>query len=306
MKLDPAAIRTGMRLEAHDVLPSTNGAALERARAGERGPLWITAGRQSAGRGRHGRHWVSEPGNLYATLLLTDPSPAERAAELSFVAALSVHDAILDVAPPAFVAHCAVHGSASRVSIKWPNDLLLDGAKVAGVLIEGEAAAEGAAARRHDTVADDAPADRRRYAVAIGIGINCTHHPVGVAYPATDLATSGIAVSSDTLFSVLSRTMAVRLAQWAHGGGFASVRSDWLARAAALGGRLRAVLGDHVTEGTFETLDDSGRLVLRLADGGRKVIAAGDVLPLDAAGERKDRPVTAKTQGPTAIMVRPA
>ncbi|MFL5039791.1 MAG: biotin--[acetyl-CoA-carboxylase] ligase, partial [Xanthobacteraceae bacterium] len=81
MQLDPAAIRARVQLEAHAALGSTNEAALARARAGERGPLWITAARQTAGRGRRGRAWVSEPGNLYATLLLTDPSPPHRAAE---------------------------------------------------------------------------------------------------------------------------------------------------------------------------------------------------------------------------------
>ena len=94
MQLDPTARAAGARLIAHDTIGSTNAEALRLAREGERGPLWITAQQQTAGRGRRGRTWVSEPGNLYASLLLTDPAPPERCPELSFVAALALHDAI--------------------------------------------------------------------------------------------------------------------------------------------------------------------------------------------------------------------
>src|SRR5260370_1683710 len=141
MKLDPRAVAAGVRLVAHDVLGSTNAEALQLARQGERGALGVVAGRQTAGRGRRGRAWISEPGNLYASLLLTAPAPAVHWPQLSFVAALAIHDAVLDVAA----------GLKPRLAIKWPNDVLLDGAKVAGILIEGqsgrgeEAAEEGAA-----------------------------------------------------------------------------------------------------------------------------------------------------------------
>src|SRR5262249_15903265 len=99
MTLDHTPIRACVRLAMFDTLGSTKGEALARARRGERGPLWIVARRQTAGRGRRGRVWVSEPGNLYATLLVTDPSPPPRAAELSFVAALAVTDALAEIAP---------------------------------------------------------------------------------------------------------------------------------------------------------------------------------------------------------------
>jgi len=258
MQLDPAAIRARVRLEAHQALGSTNEAALARARAGERGPLWITASRQTAGRGRRGRAWVSAPGNLYATLLLTDPSPPHRAAELSFVAALAVHDAIMKLALAAPVAPA----SALRLAIKWPNDVLIGGAKCAGILIEGEGAST-------------AP-----LAVALGIGVNCAHHPSDLAFPATDLAVHGLAADPRDLFRVLSRTMLNRLAQWDRGNGFPAVRADWLQRAAGLSGPTRVLVGDQELEGRFETLDGAGRLVLRLADGTIQAIAAGDVFPL--------------------------
>src|SRR3954466_2783626 len=117
IELDPRASAAGVRLAAHEVVSSTNAEAWARARQGERGPLWITAQRQTAGRGRRGRAWVSEPGNLHATLLLSDPALAGRAAELSLVTALAVRDAIMALAPEA----------AARVALKWPNDVLVDG-----------------------------------------------------------------------------------------------------------------------------------------------------------------------------------
>src|SRR5437667_6278008 len=133
MQLDPRASAAGVRLVAHELLPSTNTEALALARAGERGPLWITAERQSAGRGRRGRTWISEAGNLHATLLLTDPAPPEHWPELAFVAALAIHDAVVELAPEL----------KPQLAIKWPNDLLLDGAKFSGILIEGEGGEEG-------------------------------------------------------------------------------------------------------------------------------------------------------------------
>jgi BirA family biotin operon repressor/biotin-[acetyl-CoA-carboxylase] ligase len=244
MHLDPTAVAAGMGLIAHDTIGSTNAQALAMARAGERGPLWITAKRQTAGRGRRGRTWVSEPGNLYASLLLTDPAPPECCAELSFVAALALHDAIGRRIP----------GLANRLVLKWPNDLLIDRNKFAGILIEGE-----------------------RANVVIGIGVNCAHHPGGTDTPATDLAAAGVRATPDSLFTPLSAAMIVRLAQWNRGAGFAATRADWLARAADLGKPIRVKSGDGDLSGQFESLDETGRLVLRLADGTRQTVTAGDV-----------------------------
>src|SRR5258705_13449048 len=128
MRLDPRASAAGVRLVAYAVLGSTNTEALCLASRGERGPVGVTAERQTAGRGRRGRTWISQPGNLYASLLLTAPAPAEHWPQLSFVAALAIHDAVVAVAGDL----------AARLAIKWPNDLLLDGAKFAGILIEGQ------------------------------------------------------------------------------------------------------------------------------------------------------------------------
>jgi len=247
MELDPRASAAGVRLISHEVLTSTNAEALALARQGEHGPQWITAERQSAGRGRRGRAWVSEPGNLYASFLLTGQVPPEHWPELSFVAALAVHDAVTEVAK----------GVRPQLAIKWPNDLLLSGAKFAGILIEGEGGEEGA--------------------VAIGIGVNCTNHPTGTDHPATDLAAAGADVSPGTLFAALSIKVLGRLAQWNLGEGFATIRADWLARAAGLGETVRVHLADRELSGRFEGIDDAGRLKLALPEGGIEVIAAGDV-----------------------------
>ena len=248
MHLHEDAEEAGVRLIAHGTLPSTNAEALARARAGERGPLWIAAARQTAGRGRCGNAWASEPGNLYASLLLSDPAPPAHLPELCFVVALAARDAACAVAPQL----------AAKLKLKWPNDLLLDGAKVAGILIEAESVAAITA-------------------VAAGIGVNCAHHPENLPYPATSLAACGAAVTPDELLRALSRTMVLRLAQWDRGSGFAAIRSEWLAHAAGLGGDIHVRLADRELTGTFETLDRMGRLMLRLPAGRLEAITVGEV-----------------------------
>jgi BirA family biotin operon repressor/biotin-[acetyl-CoA-carboxylase] ligase len=245
MQLDPMAATAGVRLVTFDTVGSTNAEGLSLARAGERGPLWVVAARQSAGRGRRGRAWVSEPGNLYASLLLTDPSPPERAAELSFVAALALHDAISGRVP----------GLAARLALKWPNDLLIDRNKFAGILIEGEGPA-----------------------VVVGVGVNCAHHPAGTDFPATDLAAAEVRATPEGLFAPLSAAIVARLKLWDRGAGFAAVRADWLARAAGLGKPIRVALPEGERDGVFEGIDERGCLVLRLPSGTMQTIAAGDVL----------------------------
>jgi BirA family transcriptional regulator, biotin operon repressor / biotin---[acetyl-CoA-carboxylase] ligase len=252
MQLDPRASAAGVRLVSHEVLTSTNTEALTLARAGERGPLWVTAGRQSAGRGRRGRSWTSEPGNLYASLLLTEPAPPEHWPELSFVAALAIQDTIADLAP----------GARPRLAIKWPNDLLLDGAKFAGILTEAEGATT----------------------VVVGIGINCISHPTDTDYPATDLAAGRIMLSPEVVFGALSAKMMGRLAQWNQGEHFATIRTDWLSRAAGLGDNISVRLSERELSGRFETIDDMGQLVLVEPEGNRYAIAAGDVMKLRWSG----------------------
>jgi BirA family transcriptional regulator, biotin operon repressor / biotin---[acetyl-CoA-carboxylase] ligase len=250
MRLSSAAVAAGYRLSAHDTLASTNAAALISANGGDRGPLWVVARAQTAGRGRRGNAWVSPPGNLYATLLLTDPAPPDCAPQLSFAAVLALHDAVATCAP-------AVRAA---LALKWPNDLLCGGKKLAGILIESERVADG-------------------LAVAIGIGVNCKSHPADTPFLATDLGDEGAATAPEALFEALTACMARRLAQWRCGAGFAEIRADWIARAAGLGGDIRARLPDRELIGRGEGLDEHGRLLLRLLDGSLHAIAAGEVFP---------------------------
>jgi BirA family biotin operon repressor/biotin-[acetyl-CoA-carboxylase] ligase len=187
---------------------------------------------------------VSKAGNLYASLLITDAPPQQRVGELSFVAALAIHDAVAEVVP---------HLTA-RLTVKWPNDLLIEGAKFAGILIETEGAA-----------------------VVIGIGVNCAHHPAATSHPATNLAAADAQVSPEELFLQLSKAMSIRLDQWARGAGFASIRADWLSRATGLGTDIRVRLPKRELAGYFQALDEAGRLVLRLADGSLEIVSAGEV-----------------------------
>jgi BirA family biotin operon repressor/biotin-[acetyl-CoA-carboxylase] ligase len=240
-----------------DTVDSTNAEALRRARGGARGPLWVVASTQTAGRGRRGRAWVSPPANLYASLLLVDPAPAAVAPQLAFVAGLAVHDACAALAP----------GLADALRLKWPNDLLCRGAKIAGILIEGEGGG-GSAVAATPAVA------------VIGIGVNCSHHPDRVEHTATDFAAQGAPLAAPALLDVLRRTMAARLDEWDRGAAFAATRAAWLACAAGLGQAMRARLPDREVTGVFEALDEAGRLVLRLADGRREVVTAGEVFPV--------------------------
>jgi BirA family transcriptional regulator, biotin operon repressor / biotin---[acetyl-CoA-carboxylase] ligase len=249
MQLDPTAQAAEVRHYALDAAGSTNAEALSRARAGERGPFWITAKSQSAGRGRRGNAWASPPGNLYATLLLSEPSAPEHAPQLSFVAALALHDAVV---------HCAPR-LGPMLKVKWPNDLLLGLDKLAGILIEGES--------------------EPLFAVVIGFGVNCINHPLDTFYPATDLLMAGAVVRPNDLFAALSAEMVRRLAEWRRGEGFASVRADWLARAAGLGEKIRVRLPERELSGRFHGLDEAGRLLVQ-QESALVPVTAGEVFGL--------------------------
>ncbi len=264
MQLDPIAVNAGLRLENLGTTGSTNAEARLRAQQGEAGPLWITATAQTQGRGRHGRSWISPPGNLYASLLLTDPAPLEQAPQLAFVAALALRDAVV----------LEANALAPQLKFKWPNDLLLDERKCAGILIEGEAA----------------PGDQagKRLIVIVGVGVNCSSHPAaadGVGFPATDLRAQGAAITPKQLFARLSATMCLRLTQWDRGLGFPTILGDWLNHARGIGEPIAVRNGDTEMHGRFVGLDRSGQLVLERPDGGIAKIAAGEVFPFTMRGQ---------------------
>ncbi len=236
---------------AFDEIDSTNAEARRRADAGEAGPLWITALRQSAGRGRRGRGWSTETGNLAATLLATTTRAPAEAAQVSFVAALAIADAF-DVWVPA-----------SLVTIKWPNDVMIAGAKASGILIESGQLSDG------------------RTWLAVGCGLNLAHAPADVERPATRVADH---LRGDVLatpapaeaMTVFAEAFERRLEQW-DVFGFASIADAWTAKAQGLGRHCIARLGAETLEGVAESLDSDGALRLRLPSGEVRRITAGDV-----------------------------
>jgi BirA family biotin operon repressor/biotin-[acetyl-CoA-carboxylase] ligase len=229
-------------------IDSTNEEARRLAEKGEAGPVWLRADRQTAGRGRRGRAWDSPTGNLAATLYLRPKKPAAECAQLSFVAALAASDAV------------TVFASTHDVKLKWPNDVLADGKKIAGILLESSSRG------------GEVPAW-----LAVGIGINLAHFPPETEFPATSLANLGASVpAAGEALTALAASFAKWYETW-NAKGFASVRVAWLARAAGLGTRIRARLQNEETSGVFEGIDEKGALILREGQGRVRLIAAGDV-----------------------------
>jgi BirA family biotin operon repressor/biotin-[acetyl-CoA-carboxylase] ligase len=241
----------GAKLLHFREIDSTNAEAQRQALAGERGPLWVVADRQTRGRGRHGRFWVSEEGNLFATILLTLAVAPAAAAQLSFVASLAVADAVRPLMP---------EKRRRDVFLKWPNDVLIGGRKIAGILPESLPL---------PSVGETA--------VAIGCGLNVAHVPAGTRYPATCLADEGSAAKRDEVFSHLAAAMAAQLSAWSAGEGFDVIRQCWLAQSAGLGGRAAVDLGRERLEGTFVNVAADGALILRLDDGEQRSSHGGEV-----------------------------
>lgn len=255
------------------MLVSTNDTAMAALRAGDPGALFVVAERQTGGRGRQGRVWTSPPGNLYATLALRDPSPLSIAPQLGFVAGVALAKALRGLL-----------GGDERLRIKWPNDMLFDGAKLAGLLLESTTLADG------------------RLACVIGFGVNCASHPDGLAYPATDLCTAARApISSTMVLAALAETMETELDVWNRGAGFPAIRERWLGLAAGLGQPIAVVTPRDTLDGMFDGIDPTGRLIIAL--GGRLVaIDAGDVfLPGVAAGAMNETRRDQKTATPEGV-----
>ncbi len=265
--LAPTAAAAGYRLEAFDAVGSTNALALERAQAGDAGRLWLVAKRQEAGRGRRGRAWATPEGNLAATLLLVPATGIAHAATLGFVAGLALADALAAAAPdirPGIGIGVGIDGGdlaggRGRFALKWPNDVLADGAKLSGILLESTMLEKG------------------RFAVAIGIGVNVVAHPDDTPYPATSLAALGSRCDAERLFLALSDAWVENERLWANGAGLAAIRARWLERAAGVGGAVAVRIDGEVVRGVFETIDDECRFVIRKADGASVTVAAGDV-----------------------------
>lgn len=260
--------RAGFRLAIHDELDSTNLEARRRAEAGEPSGLAIQAGRQTAGRARRGRSWVSQGGNLYLTLLLRPPVPLRQVATLSFLTALAAAEAADAVLPP----------QAPRPGLKWPNDVLIDGRKLTGILLESDVATDGSAEW-----------------VAVGIGINVADHPEAVERPATSLAAHGSTADADRVRDLFLDAFSRGYGGWLENG-FAAVREQWLARAVGRGERVEIRLENEQFSGIFSGLDSEGALLVETPAGMRSV-SAGDVFFPQATGMSQQEKETAHAAG---------
>ena len=255
MKLSRETESDGYRLLSLEATESTNDDALQAARSGDPGQLWVVAREQIAGRGRHGRQWTSPPGNLYGSLLLLAPCEAAVAPQLGFVAGLALHEAVETVTGI----------GAPRLSLKWPNDLLLDGAKVSGMLLEGH------------RIGSAGP-----LAIVIGIGVNVVSAPTGTPYPAKSLGSVKPGLTREEMFLALSSSFARTFAAWRAAArmnsadSFGPIRRLWLEKAAGIGREVTLRLPSGEKKGIFEGLDRFGRLQLK-GPSGLELIDAGDL-----------------------------
>jgi BirA family biotin operon repressor/biotin-[acetyl-CoA-carboxylase] ligase len=253
--LGPRALSAGYRLAAFERTGSTNTDAIEHARAGEPGQMWFVTSEQTAGRGRRQRAWIAPRGNLAASVLeILDVAPAV-AATIGFAAGLAEEAALEKVSLEAAL---RLGPDRPRYILKWPNDVLADGKKLVGIGLEAEAIGD-------------------RLAIVVGIGTNVVAAPEGTPTPAVSLAALGVQISAEELFSALSDAWVEFRGIWDNGRGFAEIRKLWLERAAGLGERVAINTGTTTLEGIFDTIDDTGCLIVRTAEGRRVPVAAGEV-----------------------------
>ncbi len=254
--LGPRAISAGYRLAAFESIGSTNAEAMSRARNGERGPIWFVTTEQTAGRGRRHRPWIAPRGNLASSILeVIDISPAA-AATLGFAAGLALEAALKKISIEASLRSAG--SDDMRFSLKWPNDVLAGSKKLAGILLEAEAV-------------------EAHLAVVVGIGTNVVAAPEGTPTPATSLAALGVHIGAEELFATLSDTWAEFRGIWDGGRGFAEIRRLWLERAAGLGRPVAIRTAGAPIEGIFDTIDETGCLIVRTSGGERVPVSAGDV-----------------------------
>lgn len=250
-KTAPSSLLNDYHLLTYDVLDSTNSEAKRLAGGGASHGAVIWARKQTAGRGRMGREWVSADGNLFMTVLLSPTASLDKCPQLSFVAALAVADALEGVVPDPSRLHC-----------KWPNDVLVNGKKIAGILLESFTTKELMGDRQW---------------IAVGIGVNVDSYPEHVLFPATSLVESGVElISAKIVLSRLVHHFIARYDEW-DTSGFAAIRKAWQAKAYQINQPVEVIVGEDRISGTFTGIDDGGQLLIK---SGRKKplpITAGDV-----------------------------
>lgn len=244
-------------LIALDGVTSTNDEAVGLAAAGAGAGTLVWARSQTKGRGRRGRSWSSPEGNLYLSLILRPPREAAGAAELAFLAAIAIGEGIAPLIPPS-----------AAVRYKWPNDVLLNGRKVAGVLLETSLGSKGGLDW-----------------LVIGLGVNVLRFPTGTDYPATSMVAEGTeGLGPARVLEGFCQAFLPWYQRW-QDEGFAGVRQRWLGRAAGIGETIEVRLDGETLSGIFIGLDGAGALILRRAGKEDRRISAGDVF-LPAAADR--------------------
>jgi BirA family biotin operon repressor/biotin-[acetyl-CoA-carboxylase] ligase len=240
----------GTSVRHYATLASTNAEAMRLASAGEVGPLWVTADQQTSGKGRSGREWVGQSGNLFASRLLTTAAPLMAAHQLSLVAGVAVHEAVSALGLP----------RAAALRLKWPNDILLGSAKAGGILVETTALP-----------------GRGMLTAVVGIGLNLATHPEIPGREVTSLGAHGCMVTPAEALAAIDAMLTAELALWDDARGFAATRARWLQRAGPLGERLSIHGPDGTLTGTFAGLDSDGALFIVLTDGETRRCTYGDV-----------------------------
>ena len=245
----------GTPVTAHPVIhletvDSTNAEALRIIASGEGGPLWILARSQQAGRGRSGRSWTSEPGNLFATFLTVLPGTPPRAYQIALVTGVAVAHAIRKLVPAM---------PPGQLRLKWPNDILIGRAKIGGILVESTQVTGG------------------DLAVAIGIGLNLVSHPAEEARPAANIAAFGAVPGPQAVLSELDNQLSHWLAVWSGGQGFSAIREAWIALSGVMGERLVVNSGAGPVKGYYQGIDQDGALILADDAGHQRIYSYGDV-----------------------------
>ena len=260
--LGPKAAARGYRLNGYDSIGSTSTEAARAATLGDAGDVWFCALNQTEGRGRRGRAWETASGNLAASLLIVPDCDPAISATLGFVAGVAMNRALRRVVPGAVVKH-GIDGAdgqeGTRIALKWPNDVLADGAKLCGILLEAQKRPDGG------------------MAIVIGMGVNVVSAPEGMPYPATSLRALGYDISAETVFAALSDAWVDTIEVWNSGRGVADVLALWRDAAAGIGAEVAVQRDGEVVRGVFETIDEAGRLIVRANDNRRIAITAGDV-----------------------------
>lgn len=259
--LGPKAAARGYRLNGYDSIGSTSTEAARAATSGDTGDVWFCALKQTEGRGRRGRAWETASGNLAVSLLVVPECDPAITATLGFVAGVAMNRALRQLVPNAVVRQGidGADGNGSRIALKWPNDVLADGAKLCGILLEAQKRPDGG------------------MAIVIGMGVNIVAAPEGLPYPATSLQALGYDISAETVFAALSDSWVDTIEVWNSGRGIPDVLALWREAAAGIGAEVAVQRDGEVVRGVFETIDEAGRLIVRANDNRRIAITAGDV-----------------------------